>query len=138
MDSVQFAGHVDLSELNKSVAGVTGAFRGVVSARHNIIGRYVRVWLKNGYGLLVCEPYDATGETVPGTLTLVPIRHVEGYAETMWTPAYQDGERVTDGDPLWEATVPDTSDGIVEAVWMLRILAELPGHDMGAVLREAV
>jgi hypothetical protein len=134
MDSLQFAGHVDLSELNKRVAGVTGPFRGTVW--RGIDGRYTRTWLDNGYGLTVCEPYDATGETSTGTLILVPIRHVPGYGETMWTPAYQDGERVTDGAPLWEATVPATADSVSEGVWMLRILAELPGHDMRAVLRD--
>jgi|SRR5688572_25109152 len=141
MDCVQYAGHLDLSEHSNRIAGVTGPFRGVVQAKREgvaeLTGRYTRVWLDNGYGVLVCEPYDADGETGNRPLTLVPIRHTEGYDETMWRTAYQNGDPVPDGAAAYTLAV-DGPDGIGAGVRMLSVLGARYGHDMRTVLRDAV
>jgi hypothetical protein len=140
MDCVQFAGHLDLSEHSSRIAGVTGPFRGVVQAKRKgvaeLSGRYMRVWLDNGYGVVVCEPYDADGETGNRPLTLVPVRHIDGYGETMWRTAYQDGECVRDGEAARMVAV-DGPDGIAAGVRVLDALSALDGHVMRAVLRDA-
>jgi len=131
MDCVQYAGHLDLSELNARIVGVCGPFRGVVWARGNFLGRYTRVWLDNGYGVLVCERYDDRGEIRPGPLMLVPIRHIDGYGETMWTPVYRTGGEIGERDELFRVSASDVGAGVK----LLADLSELNGHDMRAVLR---
>lgn len=132
MDSVQFAGHVQLSELANQIIGTYGPFRGVVW--RGTSGRYTRTWLTNGYGLLVCEPYDENGQEGNRPLMLVPIRHIAGYGETMWCPVYLNGERVSEGEPMWTAE----PSGPVDGVKMLGILAKFTGHNMRESLRDAV
>jgi hypothetical protein len=134
MDCVQYAGHLDQSELNREIHGVVGPLRGVVRARRGgvegVTGRYTRVWLKNGYGVLVLERHDANGEWDASGLWLVPIRHAgPEFREATWSPLNVDGERLGEGVPLDMVAAPDVTAGAD----MLRGLSILPGHSMAGV-----
>jgi hypothetical protein len=134
MDCVQYAEHLDLSEMNSRIYGAVGPLRGVVRARRDgveeVTGRYTRVWLTNGYGVLVLERHDADGEWDGSGLLLVPIRHAgPGHWEASWSAVDADGEQLGEGVPLYTVAARDVSAGVD----MLRGLVSLPGHSMAGV-----
>jgi hypothetical protein len=135
MDSMQFAGHVDLAMGNLS-HGVHGPFRGVVRSSAcaqfpaGLSGRYTRVWLHNSYGIVVFE-WDAERIGIMPIRHATPLRDENGeisyiHPEHVWSPVDNDGIRVKGhGDVPWK--MPATPD---DAVTMLRYYAAYAGHSM--------
>jgi hypothetical protein len=135
MDALQYAGHMDGSSLHRDIYGVFGPRRGVVrSADANggteIFGTYTRVWLHNGYGILVLAAEYPDGEPT-GWLTLFPIKHVgPGRAEDMFRIIGTDWEPLGFGTRATGRTDADVGDGID----LLAALSELDGHSMAGVV----
>jgi hypothetical protein len=132
MDCVQYAAALD-GRMSREVYGVFGPFRGVVvakrPARPGVTGRYTRVWLYNGFGLLVLERHDAAGEW-HGGLSLVPIQHGGAeFRESMWTTLGPDGEHLADGAPLNSVPAVDVAAGVS----ILRGMWAMSGHSMRGV-----
>lgn len=124
MDSLQFATAVRQA-VGSSVWDVFGPFRGVVRAGcpqfpDGLSGRYTRVWLTNGYGILAMESGD-------GHIMIIPIRHGgPEYGETTWTPCRMDGERIM--GHAWVLTMDNATTD--DAALTLCRLYGHPGHSM--------
>lgn len=131
MDSMQYAAALDLSEMGPEIFGVFGPLRGVVQSarrfgRPDVTGRYTRVWLKNGYGVLVLERHDANGEW-DGKLSVAPIRHGgPDMRETTWFPVGDKFDRLAEGAPLYSVAAVNVTVGVD----LLRSMSVLPGHSM--------
>lgn len=106
MNAVQMAGA--LSVRLRDHWGVTGPFQGQIQ-RH-ISGRYLRVWLSNGHGLVVRD-----NET--GGVDVLHIIHVPGAREAVWTSVFKGS------DSVWHTNVT-----VDQAAAVINAFRELPGQ----------